>query len=194
MLIYLPPSEKLLPALEAYRAECAADGETPDGAAGICNFPDLRDWLRRALLLVSPEAEKRGWIRTEIYFAAEMPEGCSLAARARSEGTFLPQPVGTFNVRIPGEVPEDGPDPLRHAGHIGYHVRPSLRGKGYGKALLTHATGLCRSRGIVRPFLCVEERNIPSLRTAADCGYVPEEKETLPDGTVMIRLRFFGAD
>ncbi len=69
-----------------------------------------------------------------------------------------------------------------------------MRGKGYGKVLLTHATGLCRSRGIARPFLCVEERNIPSLRTAADCGYVPEEKETLPDGTVMIRLRFFGSD
>ena len=189
MLIYLSPDEKLLPALESYRAECLAAGDGLDGAAGLGNFPDLRDWLRRARLLSSSEAERNGWIRTEIFLAAEMPEGCSIAARRQNEGTFLPAIVGTFNIRIPQAPSPDGEDPLRFAGHIGYHVRPSQRGKGSGTALLRRATAVCRAKGIARPFVCAEEDNVPSLRAASSCGYVLQERAALPDGTAIVRMR-----
>ncbi len=37
---------------------------------------------------------------------------------------------------------------LQEGGHIGYSIRPSERGKGYGKAMLREASDFCRKAGI----------------------------------------------
>ena len=190
MLVYLPPTEDMLPALADYRMEC---GEDCDGTAGLGSFPDPASWLERVRLLASPEAERKGWFRTEVFLAFEMPEVCSLGAKtARESGSgLLPgmRLVGIGNVRL-------SHDPVieERAGHIGYHVRPSARGRGIGTAVLSHAVALCRERGFETPVLSVEPDNLSSLRTALRCGFCSPEKQILGDGSRILLLKYGGAE
>ena len=188
MLVFLPPSEELLPALRAYRQECLAVRDSLDGAAGLKNFPDLSDWLARIRLLASPSVSQRGWFRTEVFLAVRIVEGCSLAARRAADPDFLPELVGLGNVRFPGDSGKDRAD-LLFSGHIGYHVRPTERGKGYGSALLAHAVEVCRKGGVSEPAVSIAPDNLPSLRTARSAGFLPEAEETLANGETILRLR-----
>ena len=192
MLVFLPPSEELLPALRAYRQECLDARDSLDGAAGLGNFPDLSEWLARIRLLASPSACQRGWFRTEVFLAVRIVEGCSLSARRAADPDALPDLVGTGNVRFPGYAPKDRAD-LLLSGHIGYHVRLSERGKGYGSAILAHAVEVCRKGGVPDPAVCVSPANLPSLRTARSAGFVPEAEETLSNGETILRLRLHTA-
>lgn len=65
----------------------------------------------------------------------------------------------------------------REGGTIGYAVRPSERGKGFGKALLSALLEKCRELSIDRALVTVHEDNVPSLRTALSCGGVLEKTE-----------------
>ena len=184
MLTFFPPSEELLPALEDYLDECRRAGDSLDGTAGMGNFASLRSWLERIRLLASPDAERRGWFRTEVFLAARMPEVCSLTAKAQASGVFRPRIVGTGNVRFTHDERAE-----RLSGHIGYHVRPSERKKGFGSSILAHAAARCAEEGLLRPAVCVEADNLPSLRTALCCGFVPEDRIVLPTGEDAVLLR-----
>ena len=186
MLFFVPPSEILLPALEDYRRESGSDC---DGSAGLGEFSDLSDWLARVRLLSSGEAERRGWFRTEVFVALESPGVCSLMARADRDPALLAgmKPAGIGNVRL-------SRDPIieERAGHIGYHVRPSARGRGIGTAILSHAVALCRERGIGSPVLAAELGNTASLKTAARCGFGEPVRRKCEDGSEILLLRFQG--
>ncbi len=188
MLVFLPPSADMLPALEAYRNAALSAGDELDGCAGLGGFSSLSDWLERVRTLASPAAEKRGWRRTEGFRAVRIAEGCSLSARHAAEYDALPDLVGMGNVRFPGNSPADQKNALL-AGHIGYHVKPDERRKGYGAAILRHAVTLCRKRGIAEPLVCVLTDNLPSLRAAQSVGFVPEARGRLTSGEAFIRLR-----
>ena len=56
------------------------------------------------------------------------------------------------------------------AGHIGYDVAPSHRGKGYGHAALRAALDEARALGIDRVLLLADETNEPSRRTILKQG------------------------
>ena len=183
MLVFLPPSEELLPALSAYRRVCLASGDELDGSAGLGNFPSLSDWLARVRLLNTPDAERRGWFRTTVFLAIRTPGECSLAAKEAASPDFLPFVAGIGSVRFP-----TGGEELT-AGHIGYHVRPDARRRGYGSAVLDHAVSLCRQNGVRDPAVCVLADNLPSLRTALSCGFVREADGILPTGEPFVRLR-----
>ena len=60
----------------------------------------------------------------------------------------------------------------QHGGHIGYGIRPSERGKGYGKAQLKLVLELARNMQIPRVMITCDQDNIPSNRTALSCGGV----------------------
>ena len=187
MLIFLPPSEDLLPALAAYRRTCLEYADDMDGSAGLGNFTSLSDWLNRIRLLDTPEAERRGWIRTTVFLAVLSPGECSLAARDAASPDYLPNVVGIGSIRFPTHGEE------LDAGHIGYHVRPDVRRRGYGSAVLTHALDLCRRNGVRDPAVCVLTDNLPSLRTSLSCGFIREAEATLPTGEPFIRLRLYDA-
>ena len=93
------------------------------------------------------------------------------------------------NIRFPGNSPADRKQALL-AGHIGYHVAPRERRRGYGSAILLHAVDLCRKEGIAEPLVCVLADNLPSLRTALSVGFVRDATGRLPTGETFIRLRF----
>lgn len=64
------------------------------------------------------------------------------------------------------------PDLMDEGGHIGYDVRPSLRGRGYGTALLRLALVEARALGIERVRITCDDDNIASSRVIERNGGV----------------------
>ena len=56
-------------------------------------------------------------------------------------------------------------------GKIGYSIRPSERGKRYGKALLIAIETYCKEHGISPVTACVDVENIHSFETLRSAGY-----------------------
>jgi predicted acetyltransferase len=102
----------------------------------------------------------------------------------------------------PGRVPETvfwgvvggeymGRVSLRHeltagleawGGHIGYEVRPSARGRGYGHALLAGILPYARTLGLQRVLLHCDDSNAASTRVIEAAGAVLEALVVNPDG------------
>jgi len=72
-------------------------------------------------------------------------------------------------------------DALRETGgHAGYAIRPSRRGRGYGKLLLRLLIEEARTAGLDKLLITVRKRNTPSFCTAmANNGVVERENEEL---------------
>lgn len=66
---------------------------------------------------------------------------------------------------------------LKMGGHIGYCVRPTERGRGYGVVLLNLTLQKARAIGIQRALLTCNADNEPSWRTMERCGGVLEKIE-----------------
>ncbi len=77
--------------------------------------------------------------------------------------------------RLSGEL-------LHHGGHIGYYVRPSARGKGYGNRVLALTLAEGRKLRIDRFLLTVDCTNEPSIRVIEANGGVMED-ERIDDET-----------
>lgn len=57
-----------------------------------------------------------------------------------------------------------------HGGHIGYAIRPSQRGKGYGTQLLRYTLKEARQLGIERVLITCDADNIASVRVIENNG------------------------
>ena len=170
MLTYFPPDASRIADLTAYRKEvmnAPGNPERFDGSAGLGNFGSVEEWLERVSLLTSEKAEKYGWYRTLIFLAYDGPTLC-----------------GIVNLRLSEDETVD-----RLAGHIGYHVRPSLRRRGYAKEMLRHAAMLAREHGIPEPTVCTAADNLPSQKTALSAGFSPDGEDVLPNGEKILRFR-----
>ena len=62
------------------------------------------------------------------------------------------------------------------AGHIGYDVPPSQRGRGYGTASLKAGLAVALEVGLDRVLLCADAGNPASWRTIERCGGVLEQE------------------
>jgi predicted acetyltransferase len=80
----------------------------------------------------------------------------------------VPVGVGKLRHRLTDRLREEG-------GHGGYAIRPSQRGKGYGKQLLALLIGEAHVMGIGRLLLTVQNRNTPSIRVALGNGGIIEK-------------------
>lgn len=67
-------------------------------------------------------------------------------------------------------------------GNIGYSIRPSERGKGYGTALVESGLELCDMFGIKNPTAVVKKDNIASRRVLEKNGFVLKKE----DGEVLV--------
>ncbi|MDO3411350.1 GNAT family N-acetyltransferase [Saccharibacillus sp. CPCC 101409] len=118
---------------------------------------------------------------TEQGYAQKLRENAQIA-----EGDNLPP--GLVRQRIywlyDGDVPV-GYGKLRfeltealreHGGHIGYAIRPSQRGKGYGVDMLRSLLGEARNIGLDRVLLTCDAGNAASRRIIERCGGEPDER------------------
>ena len=164
-LSFRVPSSEDFAALTSYRAEVlAGDGEF-DGSAGLGEFSELSDWLTRVRILGGTRAEKYGYYRTLVRLAFD--------------GETL---VGILNVRLSEDV-----FVRTYAGHIGYHIRPSCRRKGYGQACALEAVRLCAENGIVCPVICTMPQNLASGKTAEKAGFFCAGTAVTETGITVVR-------
>jgi len=73
---------------------------------------------------------------------------------------------------------------LREVGHIGYDVRPSRQGQGYGSAILGAILGEMRARGIRSVYVNCDEDNERSRRVIERWGGVFEETVIVPGRSI----------
>lgn len=70
---------------------------------------------------------------------------------------------------------------MSDGGHMGYDIRPSMRGKGYGNTILALALGKARQIGIARALLTVDIRNEVSRKIIEKNGGVLENQIPNPE-------------
>ena len=87
-----------------------------------------------------------------------------------------------LNVRL-----SEDPFVRTYAGHIGYHVRPSCRKRGFGHACAEEAVRLCAEYGIHRPVICTSPENFASRKTAESAGFAFMGYETTDSGICVAR-------
>ncbi len=165
MLQFFIPSPAHTRDVTAYRAEVLASGGDFDGSAGLGEFARYTDWLERLRILSGERAEKFGWYRTLVRLAYD--------------GDHL---TAILNVRL-----SEDPFVRTYAGHIGYHVRPSCRKRGYGHACAEEAVRLCAEHDIVRPVICTSPENFASRKTAESAGFAFTGCETTDSGIRVAR-------
>jgi len=77
------------------------------------------------------------------------------------------RPVGSIALR-----PNPNKYWLEHSGHIGYSIRPSERGKGYGNAILRLVLEKAKGYGLSEVLLQCNEKNIASQKVIENNGGV----------------------
>jgi predicted acetyltransferase len=77
-----------------------------------------------------------------------------------------------------------------YGGHIGYDIRPSERGKGYGSTILALALPKARELGITRVRIMCDENNTASRKVIEKNGGVFEDKGVNPENGIAT-LRFW---
>ncbi|MDP2425640.1 MAG: GNAT family N-acetyltransferase [bacterium] len=75
---------------------------------------------------------------------------------------------------------------LSTGGHIGYGIRPSMRGKHLAKKMLSLALKEAYILGITKALVTCDTHNIPSRKTIESCGGVLEN-QNIVDGVLQNR-------
>jgi len=76
----------------------------------------------------------------------------------------------------------------RFGGHIGYDVRPSERGRGFGTIILARTLVLARSSGLARVLVTCDPENHASRRVIEKNGGVPVERGVSESGRPTLRF------
>lgn len=134
----------------AYRAEYLAHGETHiNGSLGFMRYHRYSDWLDQLLLARNKETSPIG-VPASTYFSVRESDR---------------RIVGTIQLRHALDA-----DLRQRGGHIGYGIRPSERGKGYGTRQLALVLEKARELGLHRVMISCDRANIASARVAVNNG------------------------
>jgi len=76
---------------------------------------------------------------------------------------------------------------LKVGGHIGYDIRPSKRGQGYGSMILQLALPKAKELGIDKVLVTCDETNKPSRKIIEKAGGVLEDKQPTESGVAKLR-------
>ncbi len=146
----IAPALDLAPAYRACEAEFNAHGEAFLGAAAT-------DW---PAYVEQCAEEARGIVRDP----ARVPQTVLLLARVTPAQTTL---LGVAKLRhmLTPTLEDIG-------GHIGYAIRPSERGKGYGALILARTLERARELGLSHVLLTCDSANIRSARVIMRSGGV----------------------
>lgn len=134
----------------AFVREYAAGDRLPvQGGSGLGEKP-FAEWLAQIAQYEKGEALPRGHVPSSCFFL-------------KNSGS--PRIYGVVSVRW-----QLTPPLMRFSGNIGYSIRPSMRGMGFGKAQLQAALRNIGERGVDSALLTCDEDNAASAATILSCG------------------------
>ena len=157
-VVLVRPSREMKAEIWAYRQEFFDYGEARiNGSCGLAFFDDFEEWLAVATSIVKEKLSREGVHASTFFLKRETDD--KLLGSIQIRHTLTPA------LQL-------------HGGHIGYAIRPTERGKGYGKRQLMLALAQAWNLGLPRVMISCDKENTPFSRTIRSCGGVLE-KETL---------------
>ncbi len=151
MAIYVRPvrrGDRTDAALYAMAQECPAEENGfLNNAAGL-SPTDFSAWILRQVAIGRGENLSPGWVRQTLYW---LYDGAHPVGSAKLRHRLTPA------LRVEG-------------GHIGYGVRPTARGRGYGRTLLALMLAEAGHQGISPVLVTINNDNLLSLRVAEANG------------------------
>jgi len=154
--------------IRAMLAEFAKKGEEfVCGSSGANRLP-YDKWLEKIEKGAHKETISPDRMPQHTYISVLMPSG---------------RPIGFVGIR-----PELNEALRNEAGNIGYSVRPSERGKGFGTMQLQAALRNIGERGVEQALLTCDEDNAASAAIILSCGGVEDAPYTCADGSVQRRF------
>jgi len=113
-----------------------------EGASDLKNITDYDEWLKKLERYENPETVPEHLVPGTTYLAME--------------GSRV---VGVINIRW-----YLNDNLKKHGGHIGYFIRPSERGKGYGTKMFSLALSEVKEKGLNEVMITCRKDNIASAR------------------------------
>lgn len=78
---------------------------------------------------------------------------------------------------------------MNYGGHVGYGVRPDMRGQGYASKILNESLKFLKSLNVEKALITCDEENIASKKVILNNGGIQEESHIREDGGVTNRFR-----
>ena len=125
------------------------------------------EWLNRERKFESEDTCPRGMVPSNLYFLTRASDGKIVGA-------------ASVRWRLNKEL-------LHNGGHIGYGIRPSERGKGYGTRQLGLILDKCRERKMEKVLITCLKENLPSQKIVLKNGGVLENTVTTSQGETFCR-------
>ena len=163
-MVLVFPTERHKQAASAYKQEYIDCGETwIHGSGGFMKADSYEGWLK--VVTKAQTKAPHGWVCSSTYFL--------------TDGKRI---IGTTQVRHSLNEAT-----LHKGGHIGYGIRPSERGKGYGAQILALALNECRALGIDKALVTCDKDNAASAGAILRNGGVLENEFVEEDGNIVQR-------
>lgn len=147
-LILVYPSKEMEEDALQYKEEHFLFGDMQvHGSGGLAFFDDYDKWLEHINTIRDKNPETG--IRTSTFFSKRVSDG---------------KLIGCIKIH------HSLTDELISGGNIAYGVRPSERGKGYGKQQLQLCLEYAKNQQISQVIISCDKDNVASARTAMSCG------------------------
>ncbi len=149
-LILIEPSADMEEMAIEYKNEHFASGDMQiHGSGGLAFYDDYSEWLDHidAIREATPERP----IQTSTFFSRRLSDGKLIGC-----------------IKIHHSLTND----LKSGGNIAYGIRPSERGKGYGKRQLKICLKYAKKLHMDKVIITCDKDNIASAATAKSCGGV----------------------
>ena len=147
-LILVFPSKDMEKEALQYKEEHFCYGDTQvHGSGGLAFFDNYDEWLEHVITIRenSPEIG----VQTSTFFSKRLFDGKLIGC-----------------IKIHHSLTDD----LKSGGHIAYGIRPSERGKGYGKKQLQLGLKYAKERCMKQVIIACDKDNVASAETAMSCG------------------------
>ena len=147
-LVLVCPSEDMEEEILRYKEEHFACGDTQvHGSGGLAYYENYDEWLNRIRSMRKDHTSNP--VPTSTFFSRRITDGKLIGC------------VKIHHILT---------DELESGGHIAYGIRPSERGKGYGKQQLLLCLEYARQLQMKQVIIACDRDNAASAKTAMSCG------------------------